>query len=189
MFTFYRLNRTKSNRFDYDRNHFSISIPIPLSLSLSLDTWRNHEKVVEKNGSSVRNLRLAAEHWCACSTTHHRVSVEVTSGKSVNLGKEGRREDEKTPEEALSTHRTNTGFEWLFSRRGRPSHSQPFAHGTCATERQCCWRQRSGGRGSTSRLPSLPAGVLHYTWGYRNGRSLTRRILLLVTTEWTMYGE
>lgn len=61
------------------------------------------EKAVEENGGSSSNLRLAAEHWCACTTTHHRVSVEVTNGKSVNLGKEGRREDEKTPRSTLYT--------------------------------------------------------------------------------------
>ena len=43
--------------------YLPIYLSISLSLSLSLlDTWRNHEKAVEESGSSVRNLRLAAEH-------------------------------------------------------------------------------------------------------------------------------
>lgn len=87
----------KARWFDYDRrgNHFS--------LSFSPRHVEEREKAVEENGGSSSNLRLAAEHWCACTTTHHRVSVEVTNGKSVNLGKEGRREDEKTPRSTLYT--------------------------------------------------------------------------------------
>lgn len=70
-------------------------------------------------------------------------------------------------------HRTNTGFEWLFSRRGRPSHSRGLCtrHVSIGTSALVDDSDAVGGRGSALSAFHL-AGVLHYTSGTAAGTSV-----------------
>ena len=129
-------------------------------------------------------VRSLARLWRVCCATHHRVNgfrSHERMRESVNLGDEGRRAkmNKKKHREALYTA-------LILDSNGcsRVVHvlviAKPFAHGTCASERQCALDDNVavGKREHSSRLPST-AGVLHYTSRYRNGHdSLTPRWIL-----------
>lgn len=126
---------------------------------------KNHPPILLPQGE---HHEPTPRHLTFCRATHQRLSSKVTNEKSVNSGRKAG--VMITKHRGALLHRTNTGFEWLFSRRGRPSHSRGLCtrHVSIGTSALVDDSDAVGGRGSALSAFHL-AGVLHYTFGTAAG--------------------